>query len=129
LADTSSAGWSEIHPDRLTSNRIEAQSDEIESNGGVMKMAKKRAKSKTSSKRRVNSKKSSKRVAAKSQTRKQTKTKRPTKSKKSSLPNTSKLKRVAKEAAVAAGVAALGTALSAMEPQRKGAEKEDTSKN
>ena len=78
-----------------------------------MKKAKKRAK--TSSKRRVKSKKSSRRVAAKSKTRKRTKTKRPTKSKKSSLPNTSKLKRVAKEAAVAAGVAALGTALSAME--------------
>ena len=90
-----------------------------------MKKAKKRAKSKTSSKRRVKSKKSSKRVAAKSKTRKQTKTKRPTKSKKSSLPNTS----IVKEAAVAAGVAALGTALSAMEPQRKGAEKDDTSKN
>ena len=55
--------------------------------------------------------------------------KRPTKSKKSILPNTSKLKRVAKEAAVAAGVAALGTALSGMEPQREGAEKDDTSKN
>ena len=50
----------------------------------------------------------------------------------------SKLKRVAKDAAVAAGVAALDTALSAMEPQRKGAEeaagsaaerKGDTSKN
>ena len=94
-----------------------------------MKKAKKRAKSKTSSKRRVKSKKSSKRVAAKSKTRKQTKTKRPTKSKKSSLPNTSKLKRVVKEAAVAAGVAALGTALSGMEPQREGAEKDDTSKN
>ena len=94
-----------------------------------MKKAKKRAKSKSSSKRRVKSKKSSKRVTAKSKTRKQTETKRPTKSKKSSLPNTSKLKRVAKEAAVAAGVAALGTALSAMEPQRKGAEKDDTSKN
>ena len=94
-----------------------------------MKKAKKRAKSKSSSKRRVKSKKSSKRVAAKSKTRKQTKTKRPTKSKKTSLPNTSKLKRVAKEAVVAAGVAALGTALSAMEPQRKGAEKDDTSKN
>ena len=102
-----------------------------------MKKAKKRAKSKTSSKRRAKSKTSSKRVAAKSKTRKQTK-KRPTKSKKSSLPNTSKLKRVAKEAAVAAGVAALGTALSAMEPQRKGFEeaagsgaekKNDTSKN
>ena len=125
-----SARWSEIHPDRLTSNRIEAQSElnRIEM-GEIMKKAKKRAKSKTSSKRRVKSKKSSKRVAAKSKTRKQTKTKRPTKSKKSSLPNTSKLKRVAKEAAVAAGVAALGTALSAMEPQRKGAEKDDTSKN
>jgi|tagenome__1003787_1003787.scaffolds.fasta_scaffold19827217_1 hypothetical protein len=119
-----SARWSEIHPDRLTSNRIEAQSALIEPNGGIMKKAKKRAESKSSSKRRVKSKKSSKRVAAKSKTRKQT-----TKSKKSSLPNTSKLKRVAKEAAVSAGVAALGTALSAMEPQRKGAEKDDTSKN
>ena len=95
-----------------------------------MKKAKKRAKSKTSAKRRAKSKTSSKRVAAKS--------KRPTKSKKSILPNTSKLKRVAKDAAVAAGVAALDTALSAMEPQRKGFEeaagsgaekKDDTSKN
>ena len=103
-----------------------------------MKKAKKRAKSKTSSKRRVKSKTSSKRVTAKSKARKQTKTKRPTKSKKSILPNTSKLKRVAKDAAVAAGVAALDTALSAMEPQRKGFEeaagsgaekKDDTSKN
>ena len=103
-----------------------------------MKKAKKRAKSKTSSKRRVKSKTSSKRVAAKSKSRKQTKTKRPTKSKKSILPNTSKLKRVAKEAAVAAGVAALDTTLSAVEPQRKRAEeaagsgaerKDDTSKN
>ena len=84
-----------------------------------MKKAKKRAKSKTSSKRRAKSKTSSKRVAAKSKTRKQTKTKRPTKSKKSILLNTSKLKRVAKDAAVAAGVAALDTALSAMEAQRK----------
>ena len=65
-----------------------------------MKKAKKRAKSKTSSKRRAKSKTSSKRVAAKSKTRKQTTTKRPTKSKKSILPNTSKLKRVAKDAAV-----------------------------
>jgi hypothetical protein len=94
-----------------------------------MKKAKKRAKSKSSSKRRVKSKKSSKRVAAKSKARKQTKTKRPTKSKKPSLPNTSKLKRVVKDAAVAAGVAALGTALSAMEPQGKEAEKNDTSKD
>lgn len=98
-----------------------------------MKKATKRAKSKTSSKRRVKSKTSSKRVAAKSKSRKQTKTKRPTKSKKSILPNTSKLKRVAKEPAVAAGVAALDTALSAVEPRRKRAEeaekKDDTSKN
>ena len=100
-----------------------------------MKKAKKRAKSKTSPKRRVKSKAGSRRVAAKSKTRKQTKTKGPTKSKKRVLPNTSKLKRIAKEAAVAAGVAALDTALSAMEPERKdaagsGAEKkDDPSKN
>ncbi len=103
-----------------------------------MKKAKKRAKPKTTSKRRVKSKTSSKRVAAKSKSRKQTKTKRPTKSQKSILPNPSKLKRVAKEAAVAAGVAALDTTLSAVEPQRKRAEeaagsgaerKDDTSKN
>jgi hypothetical protein len=42
---------------------------------------------------------------------------------KSSLANASKLKRVAKDAAVAAGVAALDTALTAMEPRRKGGEK------
>lgn len=87
-----------------------------------MKKAKKRAKSKTSSKRRVKSKTSSKRVGAKSKTRKQIKAKPPTKSKKSILPKTPKLKQVAKEAAVAAGLAAVGTALSAMKPQQKGAE-------
>ena len=123
----SAAGWSEIHPDRLPAIGLKPNLNQIE-RGEIMKKAKKRA-NPTSSKRRVKSKKSSKRVAAKSKTRKQTKTKRPTKSKKSSLPNTSKLKRVAKEAAVAAGAAALGTALSAMEPQRKGSEKDDTSKN
>ena len=85
-----------------------------------MKKAKKRAKSKTSSKRRVKSKTSSKRVGAKS--KKQIKAKPPTKSKKSILPKTPKLKQVAKEAAVAAGLAAVGTALSAMKPQQKGAE-------
>ena len=88
-----------------------------------MKKAKKRAKSKTSSKRRVKSKTSSKRVGAKSKTRKQIKAKPPTKSKKSILPKTPKLKQVAKEAAIAAGLAAVGTALSAMKPQQKGAEK------
>jgi hypothetical protein len=99
-----------------------------------MKKAKKRAKSKTSSKQRVKSKAGSKR-SVKSKIRKQTKTKRPPKSKKTVLPNTTKLKRVAKEAAVAAGVAALDTALSAMEPQRKNAagsgaeKKDDPSKN
>ena len=75
------------------------------------------------------------RMSGRVPTMSQAKTKGPTKSKKSLLPNTSKLKRVAKEAAVAAGVAALDTALSAMEPQRKdaagsGAEKkDDPSKN
>src|SRR5689334_2418723 len=82
-----------------------------------MKKAKKRAKSKTSSKRRVKSKTSSQRVGAKSKTRKQIKAKPPTKSKKSILPKTPNLKQVAKEAAVAAGLAAVGTALSALKPQ------------
>jgi hypothetical protein len=86
--------------------------------GKIMKKAKKRAKSKTSSKRRVKSKTSSKHVGAKSKTRKQIKAKPPTKS--------------------SAGLAAVGTALSAMKPQQKGAEeaagsgaekKVDTSKN
>jgi hypothetical protein len=87
-----------------------------------MKKAKKRAKSKTSSKRRVKSKTSLKRAGAKSKTSKTTKAKRPAKSNKSILPRTSTLKRVAKEAAVAAGLAAVGTALSAMKPQQKAAE-------
>jgi hypothetical protein len=118
------------HFDRLPAIGLKPNLNKIESNGGIMKKAKKRAKSKTSSKRRVKSKAGSKRVAGKSTTRKQTKTKGPTQSKKSVLPNTLKLKRVAKEAAVAAGVAAIDTALSAMEPQRKdaagsGAEKKD----
>ena len=76
--------------------------------GRSMKKAKKRTKSKTSSKRRVKSK--------------TTTAKRPAKSKKSVLPKTSTLKRVAKEAAVAAGLAAVGTALSAMKPQQEAAE-------
>ena len=80
------------------------------------------SKSKTSSKRRVKSKTSLKRAGAKSKTRKTTKAKRPAKSKKSVLPKTSTLKRVAKEAAVAAGLAAVGTALSAMKPQQEAAE-------
>ena len=85
-----------------------------------MKKAKKRAKSKTSSKRRVKLKTSSKRVSAKSKTHKQIKATPPTKSKKSILPKMPKLKQVAKEAVVAAGLAAVGTALSAMKPQQKG---------
>jgi hypothetical protein len=84
-----------------------------------MKKAKKRTKSKTSSKRRVKSKTSLKRAGSKSKT---TTAKRPAKSKKSVLPKTSTLKRVAKEAAVAAGLAAVGTALSAMKPQQEAAE-------
>ena len=87
-----------------------------------MKKAKKRAKSKTSSKRRVKSKTSLKRAGAKSKSRRTIKAKRPPKSKKSVLPKTSTLKQVAKEAAVAAGLAAVGTALSAMRPQENGAE-------
>jgi hypothetical protein len=106
--------------------------------GRIMKKAKKRNKSKTSSKRRVKSKTSLKRAGAKSKTSKTTKAIRPAKSKKSVLPKTSTLKRVAKEAVVAAGLAAVGTALSAMKPQQKAAEeaagsgpetKNDTSKN
>jgi hypothetical protein len=85
--------------------------------GEIMKKAKKRAKSKTSSKRRVKSKTSLKRTGAKSKSRRTTKATRPAKGKKSVLPKTSTLKQVAKEAAVAAGLAAVGTALSAMQPQ------------
>jgi hypothetical protein len=110
----------------LANKRIEAQSAlSWNRMGRIMKKAKKRAKSKTSSKRRVKSKASLKRASAKSKTRRTTKAKRPTKAKKSVLPKASTVKQVAKEAAVAAGLAAVGTALSAMKPEEKAAEKAD----
>jgi hypothetical protein len=92
------------------------------SNEEIRKKAKKRAKSKTSSKRRVKSKTSLKRAGAKSKRRRATKAKRPTKATKSILPKASTVKRVAKEAAVAGGLAAVGTVLSALQPEEKAAE-------
>ncbi len=110
----------EIHPDCLLATGLRPDLNQLESNRENHEKAKKREKSKTSSTRRVKSKTSSKRVGGKSKTRKQIKAKPRTKSKKSILPKTPKLKQVAKEAAVAAGLAAVGTALSAMKPQQKG---------
>ena len=85
-----------------------------------MKKAAKRAKSKSSSKR----------AKAKSKT-KTTKVKRSSKSsKKSPIPKAgAKLKRVATKAAVAAGVAAIGTALSELKPDEKRAEEDASDEN
>ena len=59
----------------------------------------------------------------KSKAKKATKAKRSAKSKKTLIPKAgSKLKRVAKKAAVAAGVAAIGTALSELKPEQEKAE-------
>jgi hypothetical protein len=78
-----------------------------------MKKRVKRTKSKSSSKRgRAKSKSSSKRGRAKS------KSKRTTSATKTLLP---KAKRVAKKAALAAGAAAIGTTLSELQPELKGA--------
>jgi len=81
--------------------------------GGIMKKRVKRTKSKSSLKRgRTKSKSSLKRERTKS------KSKRTTSAKKTFLP---KAKRVAKKAALAAGAAAIGTALSELQPELKGA--------
>jgi hypothetical protein len=76
--------------------------------GGIMKKRVKRTKTKSASKR----------ARAKSKTKKTTKAKTPAKAKKTLLP---KVKRVAKKAALAAGVAAIGTALSELQPEQKNA--------
>jgi len=79
-----------------------------------MKKRVKRTKSKSSSKRgRAKSKSSSKRGRAKSKSKRTT-----TSAKKTFLP---KVKRVAKKAALATGAAAIGTALSELQPELKGA--------
>jgi hypothetical protein len=77
--------------------------------GGIMKKRVKRTKTKSASKR----------ARAKSKTKKTTKAKTPAKAKKTLLP---KVKRVAKKAALAAGVAAIGTALSELQPEQKSAQ-------
>jgi ferric-dicitrate binding protein FerR (iron transport regulator) len=66
--------------------------------------------------RRTKAKSVSKRARAKSKTKKTMKAKTPAKAKKTLLP---KVKRVAKKAALAAGVAAIGTALSELQPEQK----------
>jgi hypothetical protein len=87
-----------------------------------MKKARKRTKSKSSSKRagfklRAKSKSASKRAGVKSKGRKTTKAKRPAKSKVGA-----KVKRVAKKAAVAAGLAAIGAAVNELRPEQKRSE-------
>jgi hypothetical protein len=93
-----------------------------------MKKAAKRTKSKSSSKRakfksRAKSKSPSKRAGVKSKRHKTTKAKRPAKSSKTLVPKVgAKVKRVAKKAAVAASLAAIGTALSELQPEQKRSE-------
>ena len=72
--------------------------------------------------RRTKAGSSSKRAGAKSKVKKTTKSKRSAKSKKRLIPAGAKLKRVAKQAAVAAGLAAVGTALTELAPEQKGSE-------
>jgi hypothetical protein len=75
--------------------------------------------------RRTKSKSSSKRVGAKSKVKKTTKARGSAKSKKRVTPRAgAKLKRVAKKAAIAAGLAAVGTALTELAPEKKGSERE-----
>jgi hypothetical protein len=69
--------------------------------------------------RRAKARSSLKRARTKSKTKKSMKAKRPQTTKKTLLP---KVKRVAKKAAVAAGVAAIGTALSELRPEQKNTE-------
>jgi hypothetical protein len=74
--------------------------------------------------KRKKSRSSSKRAGAKPRAKRATKAKRSAKSK-SLIPKAGKkLKRVAKKAAVAAGLAAVGTALSELAPEQKGSESE-----
>jgi hypothetical protein len=70
--------------------------------------------------KRTKSNPSSKRAGVKAKTAKTTKAKMSTKSKKTLIPKVgSKLERVAKKAAVAAGAAAVSTALSELKPEQK----------
>jgi hypothetical protein len=91
-------------------------------------MKKARTKSKSSSKRagfktRAKSKSGSKRAGVKSKSHKTTKAQRPAKSSKPLVPKVgAKVKRVAKKAAVAATIAAIGTALSELQPEQKRSE-------
>jgi hypothetical protein len=79
-----------------------------------------RTKAKSSFKRRRTGSKTKKTTAKRPQTKKKRSgAKRRSKTKKALLP---KVKRVAKKAALAAGVAAIGTALSELKPEQKGAE-------
>jgi hypothetical protein len=69
--------------------------------------------------KRTKAKSASKRARTKSKTKKTTKAKTPAKTKKTLLP---KVQRVAKKAALAAGMAAIGTALSELQPEQKSAQ-------
>jgi hypothetical protein len=88
--------------------------------GGIMKKRVTRAKAKSPLKRAGTRSKIRKTARAKRPvTKKKTSPKRSETTKKALLP---KVKRVAKKAALAAGVAAIGTALSELKPEQKGAE-------
>jgi hypothetical protein len=71
--------------------------------------------------KRTKAKSSSTRARSKSKPKRTTRTKTATTTKKSVLP---KVKRVAKKAALAAGVAAIGTALSELQPETKSREQD-----
>ena len=86
-----------------------------------MKKATRRTKAGSSSKRASAKSKVKKTTKAKGSA-KSTKAKRSAKSKKRLIPAGAKLKRVAKQAAVAAGLAAVGTALTELAPEQKGSE-------
>jgi hypothetical protein len=77
------------------------------------------------------SKSSAKRAAAKAKTRKTAKTRKLAKSKKKTSVSRAgaKLTHVAKKAAVAAGLAAVGTALSELAPEQEGSQTETSNEN
>ena len=81
--------------------------------------------------KRTKSKSSAKRAAAKAKTKKTAKTRKSAKSKKKTSVSRAgaKLTHVAKKAAVAAGLAAVGTALSELAPEQKGSETETSNEN
>ena len=91
----------------------------------VTKRTKTKSKAKPAAKRAGSkSKTRSKRPVGRSKT-KTTKATRSTKSQKTIIPKTRTLKRVATKAAVAAGLAAIGTALSELNPEQKTSEGAD----